>query len=416
MRPKLSGPAVIVDPYSSGAQFAPAFREQGVPCIAVVTGPEPPPAYASSYRPADFGEILTFDGDLEGLASTLRARSPRCLIAGCESGVELAERLAPLVTPALANVAGLAPARRDKAEMAHAVAAAGLAVIEQICTATPDEVASWLDRADLAGADLVIKPPTSASTDGVIKVPGGRDWREVFARQIGRANMFGGRDDKLIVQQYVTGTEYVVDTFSHDGEHTVTDVCRYHKLDNGPYMAVYDSMRWMPLDDPDVPPVVEYARAVLDAVGMRFGAAHVEIMDTAAGPVLIELGARPHGGGHPQFNRAATGDSQVDRTVRYLTGGQIPRGYDLRRHQLVVFHIARETGIVRNAALLAEIRHLSSHHFSVCNVADGDRVKMTRDLIGSLNLGFAVLSHPDADQVERDYQTIRDLEAKLVID
>ncbi len=410
------GPAVIVDPYSSGALFPAAFAEHGVEVVAVLTAARPPDAFASSYRPQDFSRKLVYRGDLAALAARLRALGPRCVIAGCESGVELAEQLAPLVLPERCNVPALAPARRDKWRMATAAAAAGLPVIPQICTDDVDEVRTWLDLANLDGHDLVIKPPKSASTDGVVKVPGGRGWADVFTARLGRVNQFGAVDDQLLVQKFLTGTEYVVDTFSDHGEHGVVDVCRYLKVDNGPHMAVYDAMRWVPPDDPAVPRVVGYARAVLDAVGMRFGAAHVEIMDTEDGPVLIEIGARPHGGGQPRFNRIATGDSQIDRTVRSLVGGPVPTDYRLLRHQLCVFHIAPATGVVRNVAALDAIQDLPSHHFSVRHLVEGGPVVATRSLVDSLEFGFVMLSHPDLDQVERDYRIVRELERELLID
>ena len=154
---------------------------------------------------------------------------------------------------------------------------------------------------------------------------------------------------------------------------------------------------------------------VLDAVGVRFGSAHVEVMGTARGPVLIELGARPHGGGQPRFNRNATGDSQIDRTVRWLTGGELPYGYDLLTHQMCVFHIAPRSGTVRGTAVLDEIRTLPSHHFSVQNLSDGDHVPVTKDLVDSLNFGFVILAHPDEEQIRSDYRTVRALEQRLVI-
>ncbi|MFI5801243.1 ATP-grasp domain-containing protein [Streptomyces sp. NPDC051561] len=409
------GPCVIVDPYSSGALFAPALRAEGVPVVALVTGPSPLEAYASSYRPADFPDVIVHEGDLDKTVRRVRELDPRCVIAGCESGVELAEQIAPRVVPARCNVPELAGARRDKSLMAAAVRAAGLPVIPQICTGDVEEAADWLDRAGLTGSDLVIKPPKSASTDGVIKVPGGSGWREVFTGQLGRVNQFGERDERLLVQKYVTGTEYVVDTFSHDGTHSLVDVCAYGKTHNGPHMAVYGTMRWLPPDDPAVTALAGYVRGVLDAVGMRFGSAHVEVMDTTDGPVLIELGARPHGGGQPQFNRNATGDSQIDRTVRRLTGGELPRSYQLLTHQTCVFHIAPRSGTVRGTGVLDAIPRLASHHFSVQALSDGDHVPVTRDLVDSLNFGFAILAHPDAAQIERDYRTIRALEQQLVI-
>ncbi|MER6315982.1 ATP-grasp domain-containing protein [Streptomyces sp. NPDC001581] len=414
--PRGDGPCVIVDPYSSGALFAEPLTEHGVPVVAVVTGPRPPEAYASSWQPEDFAEIVVFEGDLEPVVERLRELDPRAVLAGCESGVELAERLAPRVVPARSNVPGLAAARRDKSSMAAAVAAAGLPVIPQICTDDAEEVAAWLGREGLAGADLVVKPPKSASTDGVIKLAGGTDWRAVFGRQLGRTNQFGETDDRLIVQKFVTGTEYVIDTFSHDGKHAVVDVCAYRKVDNGPHMAVYDTMRWLPPDDPAIPGLTEYVFGVLDAVGLRFGSAHVEVMGTAEGPLLIELGARPHGGGQPRFNRNATSDSQIDRTVRWLTGGELPQGYELLLHQMCVFHIAPRTGTVSGTAALDFIRDLPSHHFSVQSLNDGDHVRATRDLVDSLNFGFVILAHPDEEQIRRDYEAVRAAERLLSIE
>lgn len=411
-----SGPAVIVDPYSSGALFPAAFAEHEVEVVAVLTAERPPDAFASSYRPQDFPRKIVFAGDVAATAAQLRALHPRCVLAGCESGVELAEQLAPLVLPDLANVPELASARRDKWSMAKAVAAAGLAVIPQVCTDDVHEVRAWIEREGLAGHDLVIKPPKSASTDGVVKVPGGRGWADVFAARLGRVNQFGIVEERPLVQKFMTGTEYVVDTFSQHGMHDLVGVGRYHKVDNGPHMAVYDSMRWVPEDDPVIPDLLEYTRGVLDAVGVRFGSCHVEIMNTDDGPVLIELGARPHGGGHPKFNRIATGDSQIDRTVRALVGDEVGAGYRLVRHQMCVFHIARTSGVVRNAGVLDAVKELPSHHFSVRNLTDGAHVAVTKSLVDSLEFGIVILSHPDFTQIEQDHQIIRELERGLVID
>lgn len=410
------GPCVIVDPYSSGALFAEALSRQEIPAAAVLTSARPPEVFAASYRPQDFRDVLVFEGDLESLARQVRALNPRCVIAGCESGVELAEQLSPRVLPERSNEPELAQARRDKSYMADAVAAAGLPIIPQICTSDAEDVANWLDSAGLVGADLVIKPPKSGSTDGVVKVPGGVDWRAVFERQLGRVNQLGAIDDRLVVQKYVTGTEYVIDTFSHGGKHSLVDICAYNKVDNGPHMAVYDTMRWLPPDDPQAPALAEYVFATLDAVGMRFGSAHVEVMGTATGPVLIELGARPHGGGHPRFNHNATGDSQIDRTVRWLAGGELPQSYELLVQQTCVFHMARRSGTVRNTAVLDQIRALPSHHFSVQNLSDGDYVPVTKDLFESLAFGFVILAHPDQRQILADYQAIRAWEEQLIIE
>ncbi|WP_441249463.1 ATP-grasp domain-containing protein [Kitasatospora sp. McL0602] len=410
-------PAVIVDPFSSGGMYAPAFIAAGVPVVAVTSHPEVPAAYADSFRPGDFAQVLAFDGDIERLVTELRTLAPRCVLPGAESGVELADRLTERLHPETVNTPALAAARRDKGAMALAVRAAGLPGIRQICTDDPAEVERWLAEEQLTGRDLVVKPPKSGSTDGVTRVPAGRDWRVPFDAQLGRTNQWRNLNDRMVVQEYALGTEYVVDTFSHGGRHTVADVCRYGKIDNGEQMAVYESLSWVSPTDPVVPALTEYAEAVLDAVGFRYGTAHIEVMLTPDGPRLVEVNSRPHGGGHPDFCLTATGDSQLHRAVRWFTDrSTIPKSYRLHRQMSVLFLIARSSGTVRNTAALGGVEQLASHHRSTIRLKDGDRVHATRDLLDTLQLGFVVLTHEDEEQIRADIATVRRLEAELVIE
>ncbi|BAZ52780.1 dapdiamide A synthase [Nostoc sp. NIES-4103] len=408
------GPVVIVDPYSSGAFFAPAFTQAGVPVVAVLSSPTPPDVYASSYRPQDFSQIIIATEDLCEVVNKLRELRPRCVLPGCESGVELADAIAPQVVEDLANIPEKASARRHKGDMAAAVAKAGLPIIPQLCTNDADEVEKWLYQTGLIGRDLVIKPPKSASTDGVTKVPKGKGWRQIFNEMLGKHNRLGILNDKLLIQEYTVGVEYVIDTISYEGKHSISDICRYHKIDNGPYMAIYDRMEWLPPTIPEYDQIVDYARGVLDAVGMRYGTSHLEVMLTEHGPRLIEIGTRPHGGGHPRFCRIATGDSQVDRAVRYFTrNGSIPDSFQLITHVLVVFLICRVEGIVSNAEIFDQVKELQSHHFSVINIQNNDWLEPTKDLFASLKLGFVVLAHADQSQIMEDYKLIRSLEQQL---
>lgn len=413
----MSGPVVVVvDPYSSGNLLAPALREAGISPVAVVSGAAPPAVYASTYHPEDFDAVIAYEGRLDALVDRVRALAPVAVVPGGEHGVELADLVAAAVTPHLANVPHLGAARRHKAAMHAAVAAAGLATIPQVCTADEAEVAAWIERTGLSGSDLVVKPPKSSGTDGVTRVPAGRDWRPVFRGLLGRTNRHDLVNDQVIVQEHVSGTEYVVDTFTHDGVHTLTDICRYRKITNERGIPLYDSVEWMPCDRDAYGELLDYALAVLDAVGIRFGAAHSEIMVTEAGPRLIETSARLHGAGQPRFCRVATGDSQADRIVRHCAGRRdIPRDFTLLRKVRVVLLYARATGVVRNADIYDRVRTLASYHpLSMIGIRSGDHIEATSDLF--TNVGAVVLAHEDAGQVDADYAAIRALERELVIE
>jgi biotin carboxylase len=295
--------------------------------------------------------------------------------------------------------------------MREALVAAGVPAVRQICTDSAAAAAAWIHAEGLAGADLIVKPPMSAGTDGVTLVPAGQDWRPVFDGLLHRTNKLDIVNDQVLVQERLVGTEYVVDTFSHDGVHTVVNICRYGKRG-----VVYDSLEWLPYDVDLYGELVQYTRRALDALGVRFGAAHSEVMVTADGPRLIETGVRLHGGGQPRFCRVATGDSQVDRTVRYCAGEEVPDAFDLRQHLTVVFLISRATGVVRNAEIFDRLTELPSHHSSSVPLRNGDRVAVTHDLFSSLAMGFVVLTHPSAAQVEADYAAVRAVETELIVE
>jgi hypothetical protein len=83
---------------------------------------------------------------------------------------------------------------------------------------------------------------------------------------------------------------------------------------------------------------------------------------------------------------------------------------------MVVFLIARASGLVRNAEVYERVRDLPSHAHSSIHVRSGGRVERTRDLFGSLDLGFVVLCHERREQVLADYQAIRDIEDQVVVE
>ncbi len=303
----------VVDPYSTGAQLAPALRALGIRPVAVVSPGGPPAVSVADLRPDDFDAVWYADQvDPAGVLARLEAA---WIVPGSEEGVELADRLSAALTPTRANVAGLAAARRHKGRAAEAMAVAGLAVAATISTADQETVAAWVVARNLGDSALVLKPPRSAAADGVVLVEPGGDWRSPFRQLRGARNALGVRDDEVVVQEYVRGEEYAVDTVSVDGRHIPVALFRY-----GKEFTRYLTVDVMPIDAPDL---FALAARALDAVGLRYGAAHTEVIRGPDGPRVVELNARLHGGAAPVMSRLASGDSQLDRLVAVLAGGPL---------------------------------------------------------------------------------------------
>jgi biotin carboxylase len=399
---------LVVDPYSSGVLYAPALRRAGFSPVAVRSTPFPADQFTSSFRPDDYDRDILQDGTADALTQKLAPLDIAAIIPGSESGVTLADQLAARLTPTAANLPALACARNHKGRMTDAVAAAGLPVTPTISVHDPELATAFMRREDIAGHDLVIKPATSVSTDGVTLLPGGRGWREAVAGLLGRTNATGVRNEEVVLQRRLIGTEYAVNTFSADGRHTVTDVCRYTKVSNGDSFAVYQDVEFVAMNDAHVPDLIAYVRRSLDAVGFRFGPAHTEVMLTPDGPRLVEVNSRIAGSGMAAAAELATGDNAVRRLVRHLQGeGDHPDGFTLRRAVKVAMFIATDSGIVTNAEAFEPIRTLPTCRGLHLNVRDGSRIQATSDLLSSLRLGWALLAHQDPDHVARDYARLR---------
>lgn len=413
-KPSRTRPVVIVDPYSSGSGLARRFLARGVPCVAVLTKLEIPEVLLSHWRPQDFIDVYRFDGDIQAIADAVAAHEPRSIVAAFESAIELADALVDLVLPGTGNVTGMTAARRDKYQMALALRSAGVPHLRQVCSDRHADVDAWIRANELQRSPLVLKPPKSAGTDDVFFVEQGADWRPYFDRILGKINVMLVRNDAVLVQEFASGTEYIVDTYSVDGRHGLVDVCRYTKGVRGDRLGIYECVDFVAPNNPVVATLFEYTQRVLDALGIRNGAAHAEVMLTDDGPVLIEVGARPAGSAHQDITRLATGDSQLDRCVAHHVDDVHKTSYELRRHVRIAFVSSPRAGVLRNVEILDELDGLATVHGKIMYFGSGDTIPATIDF--TTPIGLVILAAEDELQISAAYRKFKDLEARLQVE
>jgi hypothetical protein len=408
--------AIVVDPIGTGKDYPAEFAAAGVEVVAVMAQPEPIALYKATWHPENFRHIhMSGDfPDLASLAERLSGYRPICVIPGSETGVELADALVELLLPGTGHVPHLAAARRDKWAMATAVRAVGLPHLRQICSADADEIDRWLRVSGLDTGRVVVKPPKSAATDHVHIVDRGSDWRPLFDQIYGHVNEFGLRNDAVLVQEYADGPEFLVDSYSVNGRHGLVDVCRYTKVQRGDRIGIYDLVDFLPPEHPDVAAVWPYTQRVLDAVGIRNGCCHTEVIVTAQGPRLLEVGARPAGGGHQMISKLATGTNHIERTVAHRVRGQFTEGYELVQRVCSVVITAPSAGIWRNAEVFDGVEELPTFWAKHFYFGTDEAVPAPAGL--SSMLGWVVLAAPDHDAVQADYHRIKELERRIRVD
>jgi len=410
---------VLAEPFSSASLIPPVLRAAGLSPVAIIDSTLPGIGALTSFRADEYDAVIDHHTDLDATIEQLRSLGPTVgVVPGTDRIEPLCGQLAAALTPGRTNVPELAAARRNKYLSHQAVARNGLQILRQACSPDPDVIAAWIEREGMAGRHLVVKPTTSAGTDGVGFAMRGEGWRELHGKLLGAVNRYGAVNEEVLVQEYVTGTEYAIDTVSFDGHHSVTDLLRYRKVHNEHGMAIYDAVEWLPYDTGAYGEWLDYGLAALDAVGLRYWAAHTEVMMTADGPRLIEVNPRPAGAMNPLVTEIATGTSQVTRIVDVCAGRgpSLPAGFVLRQPVMAVFLIAHSSGVVRNAEIFERARSLPSYHSPMFLVRTGARVEATTDIVSSMTMGYIILAHDELEQVYADREAIRELERQLVIE
>ena len=404
-------PVVIVDPRSSGIELAPAFKARGIPAIGITFTPLKNRAgHGTDVRTGDFAELIPARSDLVDL---LRPYEPLAVIAGAEAGVPLANDLAAALTPDTANDHATLLNRFHKAHMQQALEQAGVAAIKTLDASSEEQVAAWLEKNDLSKSDLVIKPPISAGSEKVLHASAG-NWRAALHLVLTSAsNITGERNATAVVQERIYGTEFAVGTVSANGKHSLAHLIQYNKKSFNGSETVYDHVEFVPFRKELHGELLEYTKRVLDALGVRWGAAHNEIMLTPNGPRLIESVPRMTGGPVVEFAREATGSSQADKLVEAYVDGRIAESdYRVSKTVVPVFLSSPSAGLIENVEALSAVTELPTYFRKFFWFKNGDRVPRTIDYLTSI--GIVALAG-DRSAVFEDYERIRAMESRLVV-
>ncbi|MDT4892794.1 MAG: hypothetical protein QOE97_1829 [Pseudonocardiales bacterium] len=396
----------IVDAYGAGRLLPAALRRRHIEFVHVRSQH---PDTRLVYRPEDFAIDIQHTGDVRATAAALRGVGVSSVVAAAESGVLLADELCVAL-----NVPGNAIdrtlARRDKFAMQEVVRAAGLPTAQNLQSTSAADTVEWV-RGQRRWP-VVLKPALSAGTDNVIICNSVDEVTAAHDRIMCSVDRYGRRNNVVLAQQYLHGSEHYVNTVSRDGEHRVVEVWRYRKHTvNG--RSVYDYDDLLSLDDDGASDIVDYVLQVLNALGIANGAAHTEVMLTPDGPYLIESGARLGGGQMPELLTRCVGSDQVDNLAFSIADpegfkAEIAAPYRRSSHLRCVNLISPGDGAIPFADRWQPIRDLPSFAGLVVNHPEGVPVSRTVDM--ATCPGTVYLNTADPSELESDYLALRDIE------
>merc|ERR1719253_2513395 len=386
---------IVVDPYSTGCLIVQEIQSRGYKVIALWTkgfSEEMKKHVPLSCKTMSYHQQVTEGGDIGETTRLLYKAAGALRIVSCicggEAGVDAADVISERLMVRTNGAQGAFAYRRDKKVQQELIKAAGMRSIRQAAGKELSEVESFLRSERYP---VVLKPTDSAGTDGVKLCHDYDEAKEHFELLFEVEAVNGGFNTEVLCQEFLRGKEYVIDTVSRDGEHKTMAVWVYDKRPANGAAFVYFGM--IPLDTGSLEAklLINYTNNVLDALGMKNGAGHAEVILTPTG-------------GYSQVEGCV--DAYLDKKAFHCLP-KIPPSPPKAFGQEVIL-VSYAEGDVIGTPGYDDIKELESFVYLETGVAIGGRVEHTVDLLTSV--GSVILLHEDEEVLKRDIATIREME------
>ncbi len=317
-------------------------------------------------------DLAARDDVIKAVAYLARERPPDRIVALDDYDVETAAALREhLRLPGMG--ASRAKLVRDKLAMRVRAREAGILVPEFIGIFARDALSAFMARVP---PPWVLKPRAEVSTIGIARIAAPDDlWP--------RLDELGDRQSFFLLERYIPGDVYHVDTIIREGEVLLAEAHRYAR----PPLDVFHtggiaSTRPLPRDSEDAQALDALNRLVLEALELRTGVSHVEFIRGSEDGrfYFLEAGARVGGAHIVELIEAATG-LNLWREWAWLELGEDPSAYRLPARRFdyggLIVTLARQEHPDTSAYADPEIVwRMEQHHHVGFVVASGEAARV----------------------------------------
>lgn len=284
----------------------------------------------------------------------------------------------------------------DKAAMRSLLAEHGLSYVRSLEVPTADAVGAAVARLP---SPVVVKPVRSSGSRGIGLIRDAADLQG-WSRRVEQARLAG----PFIVEEYLQGTEFSVETISQGGEHHVIGITA-KRTTGAPGFVEVSHVHPAPLGRLEQSAIEAVVTGLLDLAGYRFGPAHTEVILTADGPRIVESQARLGGDRIPLLIETATG-YDIEAAVFAALAGRPVRPPAPHRSAAVDFFLLA-AGRLETVHGLDEIRglpYVRALHFPF---GPGDELPRTVD--SATRHGYAVVEADSPAEAARRVTHVRAL-------
>ena len=350
-------------------------------------------------------DFYTEDPDYAVTLRKVKEISPKFVLPGSDMGVELATRLADdLGLPG--NPYERIDYYTNKDIMHRTLLEHGVRGVRGKVVHNWEETIGYYREEGFTGC--VLKPYRGASSIDVRVCENEEQLKEAFDEVFSSGNYMGGREEGMLLEEQIVGTEYIVNTVSYAGKHKLSALWKHTKKPVKGGGMVYDFTESLNRLEAGCTSLVKYAFSVLDTLGVMYGCVHSEIMIDEKGPVLIEVNCRPMGShmdanfldriwGHHETDLCLDAFLHPDAFLEHVCDPFRPLAKGLKKHLIT----PEEEDIV-SASILSLYRRQKSLCRANLEKAISGHLKRTVDL--SSAAGVLYLVNEDESQLMRDLQ------------
>lgn len=394
---------IIVDPMSTGALYAPLISKMGYLCYGVLSDPNIPAKFMKSFT--GDGLVDHYLYSVEEIKTKLSSEDVFAVICGAETGV--------YCTDSLANYFGVPGNdihhtnwRRSKIDMQNRLKLNGLRSIQTV------EITQEMNNFPAFSSETgyVLKPNESCGTDDVLFFSDLDSLRK-YIKEIDwtRPNAVGQPNKSYLLQERLVGDEYVVDLVASNGVTKICSLCRYRKGTHNNNHFVYEALEILDLSKQEYLPLLSYSVDCTKAVGITYGPAHLELILTSTGPVMVEVGARLHGGVAPVLLDECYSDGLLKTAVSLYADNFDSEPAVLKKSGRIIFLINEEQDrrVANTSRLISNLQ--SIHGVSTVKLffGDNDLIPLTTNLIDCPGIVTAVAEdEATLDTIEDKIRTV----------
>ncbi|KAB8029675.1 ATP-grasp domain-containing protein [Fluviispira multicolorata] len=393
--------AIIVDSFSSGFEYLSELKKNDIKIVSVISKKA---KYLNFKEKIE--DIIDEEEEYSDLIKKIKeyVENGKILfcLPGSKSGVELAEKIANTLQ-LKTNLKDFSRSRVNKYLMQERMKDCGLKSIKQTIVTHLDEEKYGFNY------PVILKPTQSAGSDAVCLCKSKKDLVYYLNTHLAELNKLGNVNNEVLMQEFIEGTEFIVDLATYDQHSELIAMWEYEKqmLPEGAF--IYSALKLLDSQHIYFQKLLKYSLDVIHALGVRIGPSHVKIMmNKKEELVLIDVGSCPHGGKSQFIMKECLEYNQISRSLDLILKGTKVDRYYPKKYAQITFLISKKSGVFQKFSYLNELKKLQGFSQFFPYIFENEKLVNTMNLFTTP--GIVIFIHKTEAVVKESVRQFRALE------